>query len=367
VKPTAPLHPRVAIILVNWNRWQDSVECIDSLLAQQYPNFHIFLVDNDSADGSVEHISAWCARPRSDPQWVRHEGVDRVTDRQPQAVAYRVAERSARPLAPVDGSCRLTLIRSGGNLGFAGGCNVGIQAAGIEAYSFFWLLNPDTVVHRDALSALIRRWGADEQVGMLGSTIRYYAAPGVVQCLGGARFERATVNSRLIGEGASVAVIPSNPSAVEHEMIYVMGASMLVSRRFVREIGLLQEDYFLYYEEIDWALRGRHKFKLAYAPDSHVFHKSGASSSKMMPVFSTNLYYRNRLRFVSRFFPEQLRAAKYGLAVDLVRHLLRGRWQHARIVASALWNASSLVVPAGSGSQRALWVGNQHEAGSGHQ
>jgi GT2 family glycosyltransferase len=351
-----PIAPGVAIVLVNWNGWRDSVECLDSLLTLRYPCFHVYLVDNGSADQSIEHISAWCARPQSSPEWIRHEGVSRITDEDSgHSVAHRIVERSARPLQPAEADCRVTLIRSGGNLGFAGGCNVGIRAAGMEAYAFFWLLNPDTVVHRDSLSALVRRCSADERIGMVGSTVRYYAAPAVVQCLGGgARLESRTVTSRLIGQGASAEAIPHDPSAVESEMIYVMGASMLVSNRFVREVGLLQEDYFLYYEEIDWALRGRHKFALAYAPDSHVFHKSGASSSKVMPLFTANLYYRNRLRFVSRFFPERLRAAKFGLLVDLMRHSLRGRWGHARVVASALWNASQLVVPPHSGAGPAL-------------
>jgi GT2 family glycosyltransferase len=350
------LAPSVAIVLVNWNGWRDTVECIDSLLALRYPRFHIYLVDNDSTDQSIEQISAWCARPQSDVDWIRQVGVSRSTDEYSgQPVAHRIVARPVRPLQPAEANCRVTLIRSGRNLGFAGGCNVGIQAAGLEAYSFFWLLNPDTVVHRDSLSALVRRCSADERVGMAGSTIRYYAAPDVVQCLGGARLEPRTVTSQLIGQGASVQAIPRDPAAVESAMIYVMGASMLVSNLFVREVGLLQEDYFLYYEEIDWALRGRHKFALAYAPDSHVFHKSGASSSKVMPLFTANLYYRNRLRFVSRFFPESLGAAKFGLAVDLMRHSLRGRWGHARVVACALWNASQLVVPPHSGAGPSLW------------
>jgi GT2 family glycosyltransferase len=342
-----PDQPRVAVIIVNWNCWCDSIECINSVLAQQYPNFHIFLVDNASADESIEKIGAWLARPEPAADWLRHAGVTRHTDVQPEGlVTFRLLDRPERALAPPDADCRVTLIRSGGNLGFAGGCNVGIQAAGIEAYSLFWLLNPDTVVHSDALGALVRRWHANQQAGMLGSTIRYYATPDIVQCLGGGRLYEPTLTSRLIGEGSGLQIIPRDPSIVEREMSYVMGASMLVSSRFIREVGLLEEDYFLYYEEIDWALRGQHKFTLAYAPDSHVFHKSGASSWKVMPLFTTNLYYRNRLRFVSRFFPERLRAAKLGLAVDLLRHTLRGRWGHARIVASTLWNAADLSVPA---------------------
>ncbi len=334
--------PRVAIVLVNWNGWRDSVECINSLLAQSYPNFHIFLVDNDSHDQSIENIGAWCQAPRAQPGWRQHEGVDRFSDSSAR-VAFRVEDHTGRVLRPPAADCRVTLIRSGGNLGFAGGCNVGIRAAGLDEFDFFWLLNSDTVVHRDALTALIERASADERLGMIGSTIRYYEAPDIVQSLGGARLELATFTSHLIGQGSRVQSIPQDPGTVEREMVYVMGASMLASGRFVREIGLMQEDYFLYYEEIDWAMRGRKSFRLGFAPASHVFHKSGASSSKIMPLFTANLYYRNRLRFVSRFFPERLAAATRGLLVDLARHTLRGRWGHARVVAAALWDAPRIV------------------------
>jgi GT2 family glycosyltransferase len=340
-------HPWVAVILVNWNCWADSVECIDSLLGQRYPRLHVFLVDNESGDQSIEKISEWLRRPQPEESWRKQDGVVRYTDLAPCApIGFRMSESPGHPLEFPDDGCRVTLIRSGGNLGFAGGCNVGLSAAGREKFSLFWLLNPDTVVHSEALSALIRRCSASDRIGMVGSTLRYYGTPDVVQCLGGGHLFPSVLNSRLIGEGRPLEVIPRDPSEVEAQMSYVMGASMLVTRRFIDEVGLLQEDYFLYYEEFDWALRGRHRFALAYAPDSHVFHKSGASSWKVMPLFTTNLYYRNRIRFVSRFFPERLGAAKLGLAIDLARHVLRGRWGHARIVASTLWNAADLCVPA---------------------
>src|SRR5271154_3210917 len=72
---------RVAIVLVNWNGWRECIECIDSVLAQAHENFHIFVVDNDSQDSSLEHIAAWCASPETDPRWRRQPGVARYTER----------------------------------------------------------------------------------------------------------------------------------------------------------------------------------------------------------------------------------------------------------------------------------------------
>jgi GT2 family glycosyltransferase len=333
----------VAVILVNWNGWPDAVECISSVLEQSHAGLHVFLVDNDSRDQSVENICGWCAKPAAVAQWRDHDGVVRITDRSTGAIAVRVVEYSGQVLPPPPPGCRVTVIRSGGNRGFAGGCNVGMRAAGVGKFDFFWLLNPDTVVHRDALAALVRRAQASERIGLVGSTVRYYHRPDIIEALGGARMQGTTLMTRQIGQGLRFDATPTDAAGVERDMTYVAGASMLVSNTFVREVGLMQEDYFLYFEELDWAMRGRDKFAWGYAPDSHVFHKSGASSSKVLPVFTANLYYRNRIRFAARFFPSQLPKVKRGLAVEFLRHVARRRWTHARIVAAALWNAGKMV------------------------
>ena len=328
---------RVAIVLVNWNGWQECVECLDSLLVQTHRNFHIYIIDNESADLSVEQIEKWCAVPKAASNWRTFEGIDRLTYQSPTpAIGCRVASAADGELAAPRESCLLTLIRSGANLGFAGGCNVGSQSAGLENFAFFWFLNPDTVAARTALAELIQRATRNPTVGMVGSTLRDYYAPNVIQALGGARLNALNGRSSHIGQGMRIDAIPVDGADVEREMTYVVGASMLVSARFIKVIGLMAEDYFLYYEEIDWAMRGRHQFTLAYAPRSHVFHKSGANSSKVMPELCARYYYRNRLRFVRRFLPGRIGAARRALFIDMLRHVAKGRWAMARIVGSVL-------------------------------
>jgi GT2 family glycosyltransferase len=334
---------RVAIVLVNWNGWRECIECLDSLLAQSHENFHVFIVDNDSHDRSVEAIVSWCALPTAGAIWRRHSGVGRLTD-YPHVgcVQNRVVERAEQGLSSAPDGCRLTVIRSGGNLGFAGGCNVGIKAAGLGNFDYFWFLNPDTVVDRHALIELIGRAETQPGIGIVGSTLRYYDHPDLVQAMGGARLNRSNGTSGHIGQGARLDEVPADGAAVEREMAYVVGASMLVSTRFVTEVGLMEEDYFLYYEEVDWALRGSGKFSLGFAPRSHVFHKSGVNSSKAAPQFSTGFYYRNRLRFVARFLPGRLAAAKWSLFEEMLRHIARGRWRHARIICTTLLAAGRI-------------------------
>jgi GT2 family glycosyltransferase len=336
---SAPTQARVAIVLVNWNGWRECIECIDSVLAQAHRNFHLFIVDNDSQDGSIERIIAWCSAPEADSGWRRPPGVDRHTDRTPcGAVSHRVVDRVDHALPPVVDGCAVTLIRSGGNLGFAGGCNVGITAAGADEFAYFWFLNPDTVVQHQALVELIARAESQPRMGIVGSTLLFYDRPDTVFALAGGRLNRLNGIGTHIGETSSLSEVPADGAAVERELSWVCGASMFVSTFFIREIGPMQEDYFLYYEEADWAMRGLKHFRLGFAPKSIVFHKSGANSSKIRPLFTAGFYYRSRLRFVSRFLPDRMAAAKRQMFVEMVGHVVRGRWTSARLVGlTLLW------------------------------
>ena len=105
----------------------------------------------------------------------------------------------------------------------------------------------------------------------------------------------------------------------------------------------MEEDYFLYFEEIDWALRGCRDFRLGFAPRSYVFHKWGVNSHKAMPAFSARYFYRNRLRFAARFLPDRIAAVKRALFEQLLRHVARGRWGEARIVISTLFNSRTII------------------------
>lgn len=330
---------RVAIILVNWNAWRDTVECVSSILASDAAGVaDVYVVDNDSSDGSVERIEQWCREPRPVADYARFEGVRHIG---PQPIACRVVTADGRAAA-ADPAVQLTLVRAGANLGFAGGNNVGIQAAGLERYGHFWLLNTDTVMRHDALHQLLERAAAGPAVGMVGSTLLYYHRPDCVQAMGGGRLDRRTTAMHHIGAGVPAAAVSADAAAVEGEMAYVVGASMLVSAEMVRRIGPMQSDYFLYFEEIDWAFRARPRFELGYAPRSVIFHKEGGSSAKVASTFSLNLLYRNRLRFVGRFMPDRLAAARRVLALELLRNLAKGRWTAARLVAAALRDSGRL-------------------------
>ena len=341
---TTPSTPgRVAIVLVNWNGWRDAVECISSVLASDAAQVaDLYLVDNASTDGSVEHIQAWCADPRPAAPYRAFEGVRHVG---PTPIACRVWKANGQP-APNAADCRLTIVLAGGNLGFAGGNNVGIVAAGLDRYQHFWLLNTDTVIRLDALRRLLDRCADDARVGMVGSTLLYYDEPDRIQAMGGAEVHPRRLVAAHLGIGLGLDAVPGDEKAlrkIEARLSYVIGASMLVTSEFIRRVGPMCEDYFLYYEEVDWAMRGSPEFTLAYAPSSFVYHKVGSSSEKATPSFSMRLLYRNRVRFIGRFFPDRKWSGLREMGIDILRHLARGRFTCARMEAEALLLAPLLL------------------------
>ena len=317
---------RVYIILVNWNGWQDTVECLESLLLLKFNDFRIVICDNASSNESLQQIRGWADRKN-----IRY-------------VEYLRAEAEA--VGPLATDQVLTIIRNGENLGFAGGNNVGLRYA-LERgdVDYCWLLNNDTVVEPEALSHMVDRMCQRPDIGICGSTIRWYHDRKRIQALGGGHYCRwiglPWHYGRFTKWGRKI-----NHARAEVWMNYVEGASMLVSRQFLHEVGLLSEDYFLYFEEADWAIRAEGRFKLAYAPDSIVYHKVGASigtSSNPAKMSFTSDYFniRNRLLFTRRFYPKALPMVWLVIAVALLVRLCLGKWDRAAMIFSLLYNSSN--------------------------
>jgi hypothetical protein len=212
------------------------------------------------------------------------------------------------------------LVRTALNLGFAGGNNIGIAFALFQGNAdYIWILNNDTIVEPETLSAMIERMKAVPDAGICGSTLLYHDNPQRIQSLGGARYLKwAGIGVQLGANGRWPAIVQAE--SVEREMSYVAGASMLVSRPFLKTVGLMEESYFLYFEEIDWAQRAAGRFKLVYAPGSVVYHKEGGAigssgSGKHRSPKSFFWLTRSRLLFTAKYHPEALPSvALYSLA-----------------------------------------------------
>lgn len=299
------------VILLNWNGWQDTIECLESLFQSTNAAFTAVVCDNDSKDDSMSHLTKWAKKQFDSNKWMQ--------------LTRDEAENTATPVH----NKQLVLIQNGANLGFAGGNNVGVRMALRDPNcAFVWLLNNDTVVAPDALSQAVARMTADDHIGLCGSTLIYYHERDKVQALGGAIYSPLKGRSHHVGAFSLPANVPLSPLEIEKSLSYVIGAAMLVRRAFIEQIGLMREDYFLYFEEIDWATRGKKQFRLGYAPLSLVYHKEGASigtSASGGSALSLYYLYKNRLKFTQRFYASYLPTVIVMSLWEVMKYTLKGR------------------------------------------
>lgn len=327
-----------AVVLVNWNGWADTIECLESVFRLDYPDVLVIVCDNGSKDQSLDRIKQWAEgslnvlvavdNPLRCYSWPPvAKPIDAVVyDRAQAEGGGNEAERA-----------RLVLIDTGANLGFAGGNNVGLRyLLGHDDCDFIWLLNNDTVIDSKALQALVARMEEKSAAGMCGSTLLRYGAPDQVQARGGGWYCKWIGLPWHIGQLGTVDS-PVDLERIESWMNYVVGASLFIRRELLENVGLLTEDYFLFFEELDLAMRSHKLFQLAYAPQSKVYHKVGRSvgtSSNPWKKSRVCDYYaiRNRLMFTRRFHPEALPTIYLSVLTALLVRLLAGNWSRAAMI-----------------------------------
>jgi GT2 family glycosyltransferase len=245
------MKPKVDIILVNWNRADLTIECLRSLKAIDNPDHELIIVDNASTDGSAGVL------------------------------------KSSFPDA--------RLFVNDRNLGFAGGNNVGVRYAVDNNADYVLLLNNDTEVDPRFLSELVAATEADPKIGIAGSKIYYFSEPRRLWYAGGS-VDLWTGDTHHIGENE----LDSGQYDVAKDTDYVSGCAMLIKRRVLEEIGLLDERMFLYYEDSDYCTRARrHGYRVVYVPSSLVWHKVSSTTGKVKDL---QLFYgtRNMLIFEKR-------------------------------------------------------------------
>ena len=294
----------IAVIAVNYRSPADTIECLHSLFSgDRIP--YVIVADNDSQDGSIDTITEWAEGKRS--AGVAHpfhlESVKRP-------VSFPIEYEIRRPgelNRPVEKP--LTIIDTGANLGFAGGNNRGLQIAlPNRDIDTFWLLNNDTTVGPKTVSTVKETFERNPDWGMAGTPIRFYHEPEQYQLLNGMRFNKWTGAAGGIGAGEHVG-IPFDVDDVAGQTDFVCGASLIMSREFVEDVGFLEERFFLYYEEIDLATRGN-RHRIGFVPDAIVYHKEGASagsasklSKRARSPLSEYHHIRSKMLFASKHYP----------------------------------------------------------------
>lgn len=316
--------PILGVVVVSFRSGTELQDCLESLLASEDVALRIVVVDNASPDDTLARLDDWASG--SAPWDV------------PEDLPFALAPM-AKPV-PLDGSPvpgapehRVTLLRSAVNTGFAGGVNIGLaHLAQDPAVDRFWVLNPDSVAAPGAAAAFARAPAPPSGFALMGGRVTYMDPPGRIQIDGGTLDRRTGVTGNL-NLGRDIATTP--PPGAE-AMAFITGASMVASRAFYEAVGPLREDYFLYYEEVDWALR-RGDLPLAFCPEARVYHRAGTAIGsptldRIASPFSLYFKHRARMRFVRRFLPwSRVTAWAYTLA-KATQYALKGYRAEARAV-----------------------------------
>lgn len=338
--------PTVYVLLVNWRGWEDTIECLESVFHQDYPSFHVVICNNDPADDSLARIADWAlgatrstaVHPARLP---KREGDD---VRLPKTILLDRIGAEAGTSHP-GAAPSLVLIETGENLGFAGGNNVGLRYILAQPDAdYVWLLNNDTIVDGSALRAMVELSESRQQVGMVGSKLLDYFRNDVIQAAGGGRTSRWRGLTRHLGRDQ----LDNGQWDDVLEPDYITGASLLVKRETVEDIGLLEERYFLYSEEVDWCLRAREKgWKLLYSPRSRVWHKGGATVRYGSPLHD---YYtvRSMLLLVHKFHPVLLPLTlAYSVFRCLAPKIVRFQFDRQSAILRAYWDFFRMITPKG--------------------
>ncbi|MDZ7630074.1 MAG: glycosyltransferase family 2 protein [Gemmatimonadaceae bacterium] len=327
----------LAIVLLQYGRWRDTIACLQSLVpAVDDGSARVIVVDNRSPDDSVEHLHRWMAgnesggaRPVHDTVashwWPLRGAGGEWAIRVPAATA-------AGPLAP------WTLCEADENRGFAAGMNAGIRLALADPrVDAVWLLNNDTVVDGGTVQAIRAALDASSpSVGQFGTTVCYYDRPTIVQSVGWCRWNSWLATSQRVHDGASIA----QPLTREPRMPgYVYGASWVLRTTALLDVGLLSEEGFLYGEELDWSCRAAARWQTILIPDAVVWHREGATigagvaSGAARSELADLCAIAARLRLTRRFFPQRLPAVYSSLFGAVLNRLRRGDAHRALAVA----------------------------------
>lgn len=326
------------IVLLNWNGWRDTIACLESLLPDIAAGARVIVCDNASSDGSLDHIEAWVAGAQQAAR-AEHPRLRRLQDYDLAKPEVQRISRAAAVTGEAEADAALILIENGANLGFAAGNNVGLRFALRQAdMTHAWLLNNDTLVERDCLTQMHRRLALQSGPAVCGSVIHFFDEPEHIQCIGGNRFDyRRGLASESVGRYAREADAPTIRQ-VEGSLDYLSGCSMLLPRSFLETVGLMSEDYFLYYEEIDWFTRAAGRFDLIVAGGARLYHREGGSIGsrtwRRAPSPLSDLHmFRSRLLYMAKYHPQSMHSCVMNNWLDVAKRLARGQFRNALVVA----------------------------------
>lgn len=283
------VQPLVWCVVLNRNRRDDTLECLKSLRAGRYCNVRTMVLDCDSSDGSVDAIRTEC----------------------PEVEVVRLHE----------------------NRGYAGNNNVGIRRALEQGADWVFLLKEDTLLASDCLERLVEVGESDPVIGVVGPLVYHYDEPEVIQSAGGGltrRWEGFHFGQNERDEGRF-----REPRTVE----WISGCAILVRRQVIESVGMLDERFFIYWEETEWCLRARQAgWRILNVPAAKVWHKGVQREYRPRPSVT---YYNTRNRLLMLLVRRAPIRAWVAAWVQIGRTLaswsIKHKWRDKRAHRDAMW------------------------------
>jgi GT2 family glycosyltransferase len=244
--------PHVLIVMLNWNNYEETMTAVESVLKMDYPDFHVLIVENGSTNNSAAELR-------------------RIT------------------------SDRVELLESTVNNGYTGGCNLGFARAMEVGADYVWLLNNDAVVAPETLSSLVTLAESDPKIGLATPVIASLDEVPHITFAGGI----CDMSDGLYEETNDIAVA-QQWAAERPNGGLVIGTAMLIRTRLIQEIGMLDESFFMYYEDVDYSVRSlKAGYRNVVEWSSVVYHLEKNRNSDPLGMKLHYWYYiaRNESRF----------------------------------------------------------------------
>jgi hypothetical protein len=287
--------PIVSIIILNLNGWKMTIECLESLYQNSYNNYYVIVIDNGSQDNSVEEIKKYCLAQTIPPQSIYY--TYDVTNKPINYTIITKNESENNSLFFISFK-HLIVIKNESNYGFAEGNNIGIRFALNTLQSDYILtLNNDTIVDKDFLINLLKVAERESNIGSCQSKILSMKDPSFIDAVG--------INISFYGSAYQVGYHQKDCGQYNNNLD-IFGAcacSALYNSKMLKYVGLFDEDFFAYYEDVDLAWRARlYSWKTVYAHDSIVYHTGSSTGSRIKSYYCA----RNSLSYLIKNAPIHL-------------------------------------------------------------
>ena len=312
----------IAIILVNYQSYTDTLECIETIVQFSGLDYKIFVVDNSRCKKKQGDFLKKLSFLFSDEQGILKNCIEIVN-----AIDFKLTKAD-----------KLITVINSENKGFAAANNIVLnQLVFVNSYKYAWLLNNDTLLFPSTLENYITEFETirtNKKLGILGCVLIYDNDPSIIQGAGGIYYKFLGTSKHIL-DGEKVA----NYNPKHHYRIdYPIGASLLISSSFLDDVGPMNESYFLYFEELDWAMRARAKgWECDYASSVFVRHKAGNSIGgknklkRKSSLISDYYFYRNRLKFSFTNTPLHFPFVLFIVAASIAYRSLTGRTEFLKL------------------------------------